>query len=324
MGASKALAEWAVEAGRRALSRHALRDRALRQRARLVGLGGADLPPPDRRRRPGDGHRPAHDALLHDDPGGGAARHPRRLARRAAARCSCSRWASRSRSSSWPTTMIRALGPASPSATSRSRSSARRPGEKLHEELFNPYERPQPTPAPTRSCAPTRPRSTRAWVEEMFDEIGLLVLEGDAAGLAADGRRARERPAGAREPRSDHVPAAEDPTAADRLDSAAPLHASVLLAFSLQDQVEKYGAYVGHRRRSSAWPFSRCSTSPRRARSSACANGRAARPSARAELEERAIAQAEAARRQPPRPVPRPGAAARRRRHRGRRRARAP
>ena len=39
--------------------RHALRDRALRQRARLVGLGRADLPPPDRARRAVDGHRPS-------------------------------------------------------------------------------------------------------------------------------------------------------------------------------------------------------------------------------------------------------------------------
>ena len=75
--------------------------RALRQRARLLGLGGADLPPPDRRGRPGHGHRPADDALLHDDPGGGPARDPRRARSRAAARCSCSRWASRCRSSTW-------------------------------------------------------------------------------------------------------------------------------------------------------------------------------------------------------------------------------
>ena len=57
MGASKALAEWAVEAAQNRYPRHPLRGRALRQRARLVGLGRADLPPPDRRRRPGDGHR---------------------------------------------------------------------------------------------------------------------------------------------------------------------------------------------------------------------------------------------------------------------------
>jgi FlaA1/EpsC-like NDP-sugar epimerase len=59
----------------------------------------------------------------------------------------------------------------------------RRPGEKLHEELFNPYERPQPTPAEKILRAERRPRPPRA-VDDMFDQIGLLVLEGDAAGLA--------------------------------------------------------------------------------------------------------------------------------------------
>ena len=76
MGASKALAEWAVEAAQNRWTGHALRVGALRQRARLVGLGGADLPPPDRAGRAGDGHRPADDALLHDDPRGGPADHP--------------------------------------------------------------------------------------------------------------------------------------------------------------------------------------------------------------------------------------------------------
>ena len=94
MGASKALAEWAVEAADQRYPRHRVLRRPLRQRARLVGLGRPDLPPPDRRRRAGHGHAPRHDALLHDDPGGGPARDPRRLARAAAARCSCSRWAS--------------------------------------------------------------------------------------------------------------------------------------------------------------------------------------------------------------------------------------
>jgi FlaA1/EpsC-like NDP-sugar epimerase len=60
----------------------------------------------------------------------------------------------------------------------------RRPGEKLHEELFNPYERPQPTPA-ERIVHAQRDVLDAATVEAMFDEIGLLVLEGDAAGLAA-------------------------------------------------------------------------------------------------------------------------------------------
>ena len=60
----------------------------------------------------------------------------------------------------------------------------RRPGEKLHEELFNPYERPQPTPAEKIMLAEREPLDPAA-VETMFDEIALLVLEGDAAGLAA-------------------------------------------------------------------------------------------------------------------------------------------
>jgi FlaA1/EpsC-like NDP-sugar epimerase len=60
----------------------------------------------------------------------------------------------------------------------------RRPGEKLHEELFNHYERPQPTPAEKIMLAEREPMDPGA-VEAMFDEISLLVLEGDAAGLAA-------------------------------------------------------------------------------------------------------------------------------------------
>src|SRR5436190_8396901 len=60
----------------------------------------------------------------------------------------------------------------------------RRPGERLHEELFNPYERPQPTPAEKIVRAEREVLDPKA-VEEMFDQIGLLVLEGDAAGLAA-------------------------------------------------------------------------------------------------------------------------------------------
>jgi FlaA1/EpsC-like NDP-sugar epimerase len=60
----------------------------------------------------------------------------------------------------------------------------RRPGEKLHEELFNPYERPQPTPAEKILRAEREHRPPQA-VDEMFDEINYLVLQGDAAGLAA-------------------------------------------------------------------------------------------------------------------------------------------
>jgi FlaA1/EpsC-like NDP-sugar epimerase len=59
----------------------------------------------------------------------------------------------------------------------------RRPGEKLHEELFNPYERTQPTPAEKILRADRDPVDAQT-VETMFDEVGLLVLEGDAAALA--------------------------------------------------------------------------------------------------------------------------------------------
>ncbi|MDX6664903.1 MAG: hypothetical protein QOG68_1109 [Solirubrobacteraceae bacterium] len=60
----------------------------------------------------------------------------------------------------------------------------RRPGEKLHEELFNAYERPQPTRAEKIVLAEREPLDP-ALVAEFFDQIGLLALEGDAAGLAA-------------------------------------------------------------------------------------------------------------------------------------------
>jgi FlaA1/EpsC-like NDP-sugar epimerase len=58
-----------------------------------------------------------------------------------------------------------------------------RPGEKLHEDLFNPYERPQPTPAQKILRASREPLDPQS-VEHIFGEINLLVLEGDAAALA--------------------------------------------------------------------------------------------------------------------------------------------
>jgi FlaA1/EpsC-like NDP-sugar epimerase len=60
----------------------------------------------------------------------------------------------------------------------------RRAGEKLHEELFNSYERARETTAEKILLA-ERPPLGAAAVESIFSEIGLLVLEGDAAGLAA-------------------------------------------------------------------------------------------------------------------------------------------
>ncbi|MHB8243651.1 MAG: polysaccharide biosynthesis protein [Solirubrobacteraceae bacterium] len=73
-----------------------------------------------------------------------------------------------------------------------------RPGEKLHEELFNSYERARPTSAEKILLADREPLAPEE-VESMFAEIGLLVLEGDAAGLAA---KVSELSAARREPES--------------------------------------------------------------------------------------------------------------------------
>jgi FlaA1/EpsC-like NDP-sugar epimerase len=59
----------------------------------------------------------------------------------------------------------------------------RRPGEKLHEELFNPGERPQPTPA-ERIVFAARPPLDPEWVEGAFARIEELVYNGDGAALA--------------------------------------------------------------------------------------------------------------------------------------------
>src|SRR4051812_3506900 len=59
----------------------------------------------------------------------------------------------------------------------------RRPGEKLHEELFNPGERPQPTPA-EKIVSAVRPPLETSWVEGAFARIEELVYNGDAAALA--------------------------------------------------------------------------------------------------------------------------------------------
>src|SRR5215208_1999508 len=73
----------------------------------------------------------------------------------------------------------------------------RRPGEKIHEELFNPGERPQPTPAEKILVAEREPLAP-AWVDETFSMVEDLVYSGDAAGLASMiARLARERYAGA-------------------------------------------------------------------------------------------------------------------------------
>ncbi len=91
----------------------------------------------------------------------------------------------------------------------------RRTGEKLHEELFNGYERRCATAAEKIFLAERRPLQA-ATVETMFEEINLLVLEGDAAGLAA---KVSELSAVRDAPED----SAEAPAPAGGADSPAPL-----------------------------------------------------------------------------------------------------
>ena len=72
----------------------------------------------------------------------------------------------------------------------------RRPGEKIHEELFNPGERPQPTPAEKILVAERTPIDPD-WVDETFSQVEDLTYSGDAAGLASMiAKLTRERYAG--------------------------------------------------------------------------------------------------------------------------------
>jgi FlaA1/EpsC-like NDP-sugar epimerase len=92
----------------------------------------------------------------------------------------------------------------------------RRGGEKLQEQLFNPYERSRQTEAEKILLAEREPLAVDT-VEAMFAEIGLLVLEGDAAGLAAKVSElsgARGNPEAPEAPhRTENSSAPEDPQA---------------------------------------------------------------------------------------------------------------
>jgi FlaA1/EpsC-like NDP-sugar epimerase len=98
-----------------------------------------------------------------------------------------------------------------------------RGGEKLHEQLFNSYERSRSTVAEKILLAEREPLAAEA-VEAMFDEIGLLVFEGDAAGLAAkvsEMSAARGELGAAEEPNVEVLNGADD--GRERRDAPAPL-----------------------------------------------------------------------------------------------------
>ena len=89
----------------------------------------------------------------------------------------------------------------------------RRPGEKLHESLFNPDERSRATPAEKIMVA-LRPPVTSEWVDEAFARVEELVEAREPSGLAALVERLRaERTAGTAAVRKAAAPAAAGPDA---------------------------------------------------------------------------------------------------------------
>jgi FlaA1/EpsC-like NDP-sugar epimerase len=104
-----------------------------------------------------------------------------------------------------------------------------RPGEKLDEQLFNSYERLVGTEAEKILRAEREPLGVQE-VESMFAEIQLLVLEGDAAGLAA---KVSEMSRELRQPEGEGVeqddppsPEKPAPPQADAADGSAGKHAA--------------------------------------------------------------------------------------------------
>jgi FlaA1/EpsC-like NDP-sugar epimerase len=61
-----------------------------------------------------------------------------------------------------------------------------RPGEKLHEELFNPEERSQPTSAERIVRAVRGAPLDPDWVERTISSLEEMVVAGDEAGLAEE------------------------------------------------------------------------------------------------------------------------------------------
>ena len=222
MGASKALAEWAVEAAQN-------RYRATRYAAVRFGnvLGSSGSVVPIFRRQiaaggPGDGHRREDVALLHDDPGGGAADHPlggpaaggelgRRRGPRDArpqARTYVLEMGDPVKIVDLARNMIRLSGK-EPDVDIAIEMVGRRPGEKIHEELFEPARAPAADPGREdrgRRAAATGPRMGRERVRAHRGagvrrrRLGPGRRGGRAVGRAGAGRlgerRRLEAPAG--------------------------------------------------------------------------------------------------------------------------------
>ena len=152
-----------------------------------------------------------------------------------------------------------------------------RPGEKFHEDLFNPYERPQPTPAQKILRAEREPLDP-AWVERDVRRD----QPARAGGRRRGARRARlpARRRTRRRPRSGPARPGRPRRLQDRS------HGTVPFAFSVHHFITRW-AQTRASPRSSGWRSSCCSTSRRRERPRRCASRPTRRPSGCQQLEDR-------------------------------------
>ena len=210
MGASKAMAEWVVEAAGR---RHPQTRFVTVRFGNVLASSGSVVPifrSSDRARRPGDGHRSRDDQVLHDDPGGGPAGDPLRRSGGTSGEVFVLEMGEPVKIVDLAHNMIRLAG-YEPEVDIAIEFIGRRPGEKLHEELFNSDERAQPTASDKIVRAVRHAPLDPEWVTGTVERLEQLVREGDEANLAAQTvelvsqrRRMRgcsaEQPVGCRSP----------------------------------------------------------------------------------------------------------------------------
>ena len=185
MGQSKALCEWIVETwGHRDDVADAVRGVRF---GNVLGSSGSVIPifrRADRARRPGHGHAPGDDALLHDDPRGRAARHPGRRDRRARpglrARHGRAGEDHRPRGEDDP--------PLGQGARARHRDRVRsgpRPARSCTRSSSATARSSPPTSHP-KIVRITRPPIDAAWLEDELAELERLVEEGETLELVGE------------------------------------------------------------------------------------------------------------------------------------------
>ena len=157
----------------------------------VLGCSGSvvpDLPAADRRGGPVTVTHPEMTRYFMTIPEAAQLVVAGRRHRAAAARSSCSTWASRCGSSTWRGDMIRLSGrePGRDIADRDRRASG--PGEKLHEELFEPWEHVEVTHH-EKILRATRPPIDAEWLDAELAALADLVADGDGAAVEVALRR---------------------------------------------------------------------------------------------------------------------------------------